>query len=86
MVTTRLDDESDWDEAGATPGPVENTVPHAQDGAPRYPISQRNLGTVEVPAVVKDVDRAVKAFGRVPSLKHVRTLNTLFSPIIDPVH
>ncbi|KAJ4863993.1 RNA polymerase III transcription factor (TF)IIIC subunit domain-containing protein [Trichoderma breve] len=42
-----------------------------EDGAPRYAIPPRELTAVEIPAVVEDVDRAVKAFGRVPSLRHV---------------
>ncbi|KOS17186.1 Transcription factor tau subunit sfc1 [Escovopsis weberi] len=47
----------------------ESGNPH--DGAPRYPIPHRDLSAVEIPAVVEDVDRAVKAFGRVPNLRHV---------------
>lgn len=39
-------------------------------GAPRYSIPKRKLGAVEIPAIVNDVDRAVKAFGRVPTLNH----------------
>ncbi|KAK5993941.1 Transcription factor tau subunit sfc1 [Cladobotryum mycophilum] len=42
-----------------------------QDGAPRYPIVHREFSAVEVPAVVENIDRAVKAFGRVPTLRHV---------------
>lgn len=43
----------------------------SSDGAPRYPIPSRRLAAVEIPAVVNNIDRAVKAFGRVPSLSHV---------------
>lgn len=39
--------------------------------APRYPISHRRLTAVEVPAIVQDVDRAIKAFGRHSALSHV---------------
>ncbi|KAL6902449.1 RNA polymerase III transcription factor IIIC subunit domain-containing protein [Trichoderma evansii] len=43
----------------------------AEDGAPRYGIPRRELTAVEIPAVVENIDRAVRAFGRVPSLRHV---------------
>lgn len=43
----------------------------AENGAPRYAIPQRELTAVEIPAVVENIDRAVRAFGRVPSLRHV---------------
>lgn len=42
------------------------------DGAPKYTIPPRVLGAVEIPAVVENVDRAVKAFGRTPSFPQVR--------------
>ncbi|EHK25977.1 uncharacterized protein TRIVIDRAFT_73413 [Trichoderma virens Gv29-8] len=42
-----------------------------EDGAPRYAIPSRELTAVEIPAVVEDIDRAVKAFGRAPSLRQV---------------
>lgn len=42
--------------------------------APRYLIPSRSMGAVEVPAVVNNVDRAIKAFGRVRSLAHVSRL------------
>ncbi|KAF4988601.1 hypothetical protein FDECE_14979 [Fusarium decemcellulare] len=45
--------------------------PAHSDLAPKYPIPSRVLGAVEIPAVVENVDRAVKAFGRVPNLQHV---------------
>ncbi|PHH70908.1 hypothetical protein CDD82_6853 [Ophiocordyceps australis] len=41
------------------------------DQAPRYPLPCRPLTAVEIPAVVNNVDRAIKAFGRSPSLSHV---------------
>ncbi|KAH8176994.1 RNA polymerase III transcription factor (TF)IIIC subunit domain-containing protein [Sarocladium implicatum] len=41
-----------------------------EDAAPRYQIPGREMGAVELPAVVHDVDRAIRAFGRVPSLAH----------------
>ena len=46
-------------------------TPPADRGAPRYLIARREFGAVEIPAVVQNVDRAVQAFGRVPSLEHV---------------
>lgn len=42
-----------------------------EEGAPRFRIPPRDLAAVEIPAVVENIDRAVKAFGRVPSLEHV---------------
>ena len=51
----------------------------SQDGAPRYPIPSRDLAAVEVPAVVENIDLAVKAFGRVSSLTHVSLHNRLSS-------
>lgn len=44
----------------------------APESAPKYTVPARVLGAVEIPAVVENVDRAVKAFGRVPNLQHVR--------------
>ncbi|KAH7246413.1 RNA polymerase III transcription factor IIIC subunit-domain-containing protein [Fusarium tricinctum] len=41
------------------------------DSASRYTVPTRIVGAVEIPAVVENVDRAVKAFGRVPNLQHV---------------
>jgi general transcription factor 3C polypeptide 5 (transcription factor C subunit 1) len=41
------------------------------DSAPRYPIPTDRLAAVEIPAIVENVDRAIKAFGRAPSLDHV---------------
>lgn len=40
-------------------------------GAPRYVVPHRDLAAVEFPAVIQDVDRAVKTFGRLPTLQHV---------------
>ncbi|EXU97841.1 RNA polymerase III transcription factor (TF)IIIC subunit [Metarhizium robertsii] len=42
-----------------------------EEGAPRFRIPPRDLAAVEIPAVVENIDRAVKAFGRVPSLEHL---------------
>lgn len=41
------------------------------EGAPRYSIPQRHLSAVEIPAVVENVDRTIKAFGRNATLAHV---------------
>lgn len=46
--------------------------PAPPDAAPKYTVPNRVLGAVEIPAVVQNVDRAVQAFGRGPSLQHVR--------------
>jgi hypothetical protein len=43
------------------------------DSASRYTVPTRIVGAVEIPAVVENADRAVKAFGRVPNLQHVNT-------------
>lgn len=50
------------------------TGQEASEGAPRYSIPHRVLGAVEIPAVVENVDRAVKAFGRTPSFQQVSRL------------
>lgn len=52
-------------------GPSSTNTRPEEDGAPRYPIASRGLSAVEIPAVVQNVDRAIKAFGRVSSLTHV---------------
>lgn len=39
--------------------------------APRYPVPQRRLAAVEVPAVVENIDRTIKAFGRTSALSYV---------------
>lgn len=69
------------DEARDTP----DSVPGSQTdgGAPRYTIPQRTIGAVEVPAVVKNVDRAVKAFGRFGSLTHVREDRSEYRALIN---
>lgn len=51
--------------------PVAGPAPTSPDAAPSYAIPARGLAAVEVPAVVNNIDRAVKAFGRVPSLRLV---------------
>ena len=47
-----------------------------RDGAPKYTIPPRVLGAVEIPAVVENVDRAVKAFGRTPTFHQVSELTS----------
>lgn len=61
--------------AYATPE-TPSDLPGPDYGAPRYFIPHRHLAAVEVPAVVQNIDRAVKAFGRVPSLNHVSNSNS----------
>ena len=39
--------------------------------APKYTVPSRELTAVEIPAIVENPDRAVRAFGRVASLAHV---------------
>ncbi|POR31041.1 Transcription factor tau subunit sfc1 [Tolypocladium paradoxum] len=58
------------DEAAGQPAPEIADDDSPEDGAPRYPIPLRYLAAVEIPAVVENIDRAVKAFGRTPSLTH----------------
>ncbi|KAF4990400.1 hypothetical protein FGRMN_8535 [Fusarium graminum] len=53
-------------------GHEENTnEPLHPESASRYIVPTRVVGAVEIPAVVENVDRAVKAFGRVPNLQHI---------------
>lgn len=59
------------DEAVGQPAPEIAEDDGPEDAAPRYPIPSRYLAAVEIPAVVENIDRAVKAFGRAPSLAHV---------------
>ncbi|KAL7811733.1 RNA polymerase III transcription factor IIIC subunit domain-containing protein [Trichoderma aethiopicum] len=56
---------------GITRGTARDTGHEDDGGAPRYVIPPRELTAVEIPAVVEDIDRAVRAFGRAPSLRHV---------------
>ncbi|KAF7563398.1 hypothetical protein G7046_g753 [Stylonectria norvegica] len=72
-----MDPSSDQDFDGENQRHVHHGDPEAmvtQDQHPqsatKYAIPSRIIGAVEIPAVVEDVDRAVKAFGRVPSLQH----------------
>lgn len=60
--------EEDEEDGVSQDGSTEETMPQ---GAPRYPVPARRLAAVEVPAVVQNVDRAIKAFGRTPVLSHV---------------
>ncbi len=51
------------------------------DAAPRYSIPAKRLIAVEHPLVVKDVDKAIKTFGRSASFKTVRATPMFkFSP------
>ena len=68
---------------GSAPMPGPSTV---EDAAPRYQIPEREMGAVELPAIVHDVDRAIRAFGRVPSLAHVRFLNITVSEKVLTSH
>jgi hypothetical protein len=63
------EDEGEGEQdGGSQDGTTEETVPQS---APRYPVPARRLAAVEVPAVVQNVDRAIRAFGRTPVLSHV---------------
>ncbi|KAF5024025.1 hypothetical protein F66182_3912 [Fusarium sp. NRRL 66182] len=68
-------DENDYESVDDTQtenGHADKTTrPIHVESAPRYTVPSRVLGAVEVPAVVENVDRTVKAFGRVPNLQHV---------------
>ena len=71
-TTTRVQDER-GEPSGNSPrsASVTRETATTDQGAPRYSIARREFGAVEIPAVVQNVDRAVQAFGRVPSLEHV---------------
>ncbi|KYK57272.1 Transcription factor IIIC, subunit 5 [Drechmeria coniospora] len=63
---------ADDDDVPADDDDVLADSPTLQDeGAPRYAVPSRYLAAVEIPAVVENIERAVNAFGRVPSLAHV---------------
>lgn len=68
-----MEPASDTEMAGpSTMRPLPDHDPEEQEeGAPRFRIAPRVLAAVEIPAVVENIDRAVKAFGRVPTLAHV---------------
>lgn len=53
------------------PGPS-STRDASSQNAPIYIIPNRKIAAVEIPAVVQNIDRAISAFGRVPSFEHVR--------------
>ncbi|PHH88603.1 hypothetical protein CDD83_7330 [Cordyceps sp. RAO-2017] len=70
---SQADDEmrgQSLDEPALPPEQETTDDDEASDSAPRYEVPSRRLAAVELPAVVKNIDRAVKAFGRVPSLSH----------------
>ncbi|KAM3464395.1 hypothetical protein NHJ6243_002451 [Beauveria neobassiana] len=52
------------------PGPSSTRDAPSQN-APIYIIPNRKIAAVEIPAVVQNIDRAISAFGRVPSFEHV---------------
>ncbi|KAM3470148.1 hypothetical protein MY5147_006585 [Beauveria neobassiana] len=52
------------------PGPS-STRDASSQNAPIYIIPNRKIAAVEIPAVVQNIDRAISAFGRVPSFEHV---------------
>ncbi|KAK8149909.1 tau 95 subunit of transcription factor TFIIIC [Beauveria asiatica] len=52
------------------PGPS-STRDTSSQNAPIYIIPNRKIAAVEIPAVVQNIDRAISAFGRVPSFEHV---------------
>ncbi|KAH0497930.1 hypothetical protein TgHK011_005212 [Trichoderma gracile] len=70
MDTPRQGDAGSVSAGGIVRGTAQDTG-RENGGAPRYVIPPRELTAVEIPAVVEDVDRAVRAFGRAPSLRHV---------------
>ncbi|KAJ3482169.1 hypothetical protein NLG97_g7639 [Lecanicillium saksenae] len=55
--------------------PPEPQSSPARDGttqtAPTYTIPNKEIAAVEIPAVVQNIDRAVNAFGRMPSFEHL---------------
>lgn len=56
----------------ASPEPrSSSTHDTAAQNAPVYTIPNTEIAAVEIPAVVQDIDRAIKAFGRVSSFEHV---------------
>lgn len=69
--TAEADAEQQSPNSERGPSELASEEPGTRQGAPRYAIPARKLAAVEVPAVVQDVDRAVRAFGRVANLNHV---------------
>lgn len=69
--TVEADAEQQSSNSEHGPSELASDEPGIRQGAPRYTIPARKLAAVEIPAVVQDVDRAVRAFGRVANLNHV---------------
>ncbi|CAG9979612.1 unnamed protein product [Clonostachys byssicola] len=69
--TVEADAEQQSPNSERGPSELASDEPGTRQGAPRYAIPARKLAAVEIPAVVQDVDRAVRAFGRVANLNHV---------------
>lgn len=67
----------------ASPEPGSNSTPDvAAQNAPTYTIPNTEIAAVEIPAVVQDIDRAIKAFGRLPSFEHVGYLFAIYLPML----
>jgi hypothetical protein len=47
--------------------------------APYYDIPEKKILAIEHPMVVKNIDNAIKTFGRVPPFKRVSFLHDLFA-------
>lgn len=74
--TVPMEPLSDNEMAGpSTTRQLPDQGPEEEEGAPRFRIAPRVLAAVEIPAVVENIDRTVKAFGRVPTLAHVSSIN-----------
>jgi general transcription factor 3C polypeptide 5 (transcription factor C subunit 1) len=72
MEPSTVEADAEQQSSNSERGPSELAdEPGTRQGAPRYAIPARKLAAVEIPAVVQDVDRAVRAFGRVANLNHV---------------
>jgi hypothetical protein len=52
---------------------VAEEIPQSANSAPKYRIPNREITAIEVPMVVKNLDRVPKAFGNPPTFVPVRS-------------
>ncbi len=66
-------DESQQTVSLPTPEAARSAEPvQTPETAPTYPVPARKLSAVEHPLIIKDVDKAIKTFGRSPAFQTVR--------------
>jgi hypothetical protein len=74
-----FESSSDEDDEIASPVQEEEASETIDVRAPSYTVPARPLGAVEVPGLISDVDRGMKAFGNIYNYDQVRLTRTLKS-------